>query len=85
MDSAMVSRIEKAIRYAQERDRFEFQQFTVTVRGDNRTHTVSYDNGEWSCSCDFFAARAMCSHTIALEKLLGQALPNAIPMVMNHR
>lgn len=85
MDSVMVSRIEKAIRYAQERDRFEFQQLVVKVRGDNRTHTVSYDKGDWTCSCGSFASRGMCSHTIAIEKLLGQALPNAIPMVMSNR
>jgi len=85
MDSAMVSRIEKAIRYAQERDRFEFQQFTVKVRGDHHTHTVSYDGGKWHCTCDFFPSRNVCSHTIALEKLLGEALPNGIPMVMDRR
>ncbi len=85
MDSAMVSRIEKAIRYAQERDRFQFQQFKVEVRGDNRSHAVSYDGGKWTCTCDFFASRGMCSHTIALEKLLGEALPDGVPMVMDHR
>ena len=29
MDSGMIGKIEKAIRYAQERDRFQFEQFTV--------------------------------------------------------
>jgi hypothetical protein len=83
MDSAMIGKIEKAIRYAQERDRFEFQQFTVRVQGTHRAHVVSFNCGQWSCGCDFFANRGRCSHTIALEKLLGEMLPGAIPMVMS--
>ncbi len=31
MDSGMIGKIEKAIRYAQERERFRFQKFTVEV------------------------------------------------------
>jgi len=81
----MVSRIEKAVRYAQERDRFTFQQFNVQVRGEHHTHAVSYDKSQWSCTCDFFSSRGVCAHTIALEKLLGEALPDAIPMVMDRR
>ena len=82
MDSAMIGKIEKGIRYAQERERFEFQQFTVKVQGAHRAHVVSYNNGQWSCGCDFFASRGRCSHTIAVEKVLGIMLPGAIPMVM---
>jgi len=83
MDSAMIGKIEKGIRYAQERDRFEFQQFTVKVQGTHRTHIVSYNNGQWSCGCDFFSRRGRCSHTIGVEKVLGVMLADAIPMVMS--
>ncbi|RMF37140.1 MAG: hypothetical protein D6759_02675 [Chloroflexi bacterium] len=82
MDSAMIGKIEKAIRYAQEPERFQFLQFTVTVRGTHRTHTVSYNHGQWSCGCDFFAMRGVCSHTMAVEKVLGVMLPDGIPMAM---
>ena len=82
VDSAMIGKLEKGIRYAQERDRFEFQQFTVKVQGTHRAHTLSYNNGQWSCGCDFFVSRCRCSHTIAVEKVLGVMLPDAIPMVM---
>ena len=82
VDSAMIGKLEKGIRYAQERDRFEFQQFTVKVQGTHRAHTVSYNNGQWSCGCDFFVSRGRCSHTLAVEKVLGVMLPGAIPMVM---
>jgi hypothetical protein len=82
MDSAMIGKLEKGIRYAQEHDRFEFQEFTVKVQGSHRAHVVSYNSGQWSCGCDFFASRGRCSHTIAVEKVLGIMLPGAIPMVM---
>lgn len=82
MDSAMIGKLEKGIRYAQEPERFEFQQFTVRVQGTHRAHVVSYNSGQWSCGCDFFASRGRCSHTIGVEKVLGVMLRDAVPMVM---
>jgi hypothetical protein len=78
----MIGKLEKGIRYAQEPERFEFQQFTVMVQGAHRAHMVSYNSGQWSCGCDFFASRGRCSHTIGVEKVLGVMLPDAIPLVM---
>jgi len=70
MDYGMIGKIEKAKRYAQERDRFRFSTFSVTVDGANNPHTVTYNNGEWRCDCDFFRSRGRCSHTMALEFIL---------------
>lgn len=70
MDSGMIGKIEKAKRYAQERGRVRFNQFTVTFDGENNPHTVQYTGGEWQCDCDFFRTRARCSHTMALEMIL---------------
>jgi hypothetical protein len=83
MDSGMIGKIEKAIRYAQERDRFQFQKFAVQVRGDHNTHTVSFGDGKLACTCEFYGTRGTCSHTIAMEKVLGEMLPGAIPSVMS--
>jgi hypothetical protein len=83
MDSGMIGKIEKAIRYAQERDRFRFQQFMVQVRGTNNTHTVSFDGDKLACTCEFYGTRGTCSHTIAIEKVLGEMLPGAIPLVIS--
>ena len=83
MDSGMIGKIEKAIRYAQERDRFQFQQFTVEVRGTHNTHTVSFAGDKLACTCEFYGTRGTCSHTIAMEKVLGEMLPGAIPLVMS--
>ena len=70
MDSGMIGKIDKAKRYAQERKRFHFKQFTVTMDGENNPHIVHYENNEWHCDCDFFHSRGRCSHTMALEFIL---------------
>jgi hypothetical protein len=70
MDYGMIGKIEKAKRYAEERDRIDFKAFAVTFKGENNDHTVTYDNGKWQCNCDFFQTRGRCSHSMALEMIL---------------
>ncbi len=70
MDSGMVSKIQKAKRYAQEPDRVVFEEFRVVFKGDHDTYRVSYVDGKWSCQCHFFQQRGVCSHTMAMERLL---------------
>jgi hypothetical protein len=70
MDYGMIGKIEKAKRYAQERNRIHFESFTVTIDGENNLHTVQYNSGEWHCDCDFFKTRGRCSHSMALEMIL---------------
>ena len=49
MDYAMVSKMEKARYYAAERERFQFDKFQVTMKGNNHDeHVVTYDNGKWN-------------------------------------
>jgi nuclear transport factor 2 (NTF2) superfamily protein len=67
----VVSDIEKAVRYAEEPDRFRFINFDVTFKGDNGEHHTSYSEEHgWDCSCDFYKSRATCCHTMALERIL---------------
>ncbi|WP_322508727.1 SWIM zinc finger family protein [Anaerolinea sp.] len=70
MDYGMIGKIEKAKRYAQQRERFHFNSFTVTMEGENNSHTIEYADGQWKCDCDFFQTRGRCSHTMALEIIL---------------
>ena len=72
MDYGMISKIDKARRYAEQPERVTFDQFTVTIDGDNNPHKVAYAEGSWHCDCDFFAGRGVCSHTMAMERILGQ-------------
>ena len=71
MDYAMINKIEKAKIYAEERDRFEFDSLTVRVAGDNNgCHVVQYHTGTWECDCSFFRSRGVCSHIMAVERIL---------------
>jgi hypothetical protein len=75
MDSGMIGKIQKAKLYAEEPGRIHFEQFKVMFDGANSQHNVSYDKGTWRCTCRFFATRGVCSHTMAMERLLGVMLP----------
>ena len=70
MDSGMIGKIQKAKRYAEEKNRIHFSSFTVTFDGTNNPHTVQFENNRWNCDCDFFQTRGRCSHTMALEMIL---------------
>jgi len=65
MDSGMISKIQKAKQYAQERERIQFTEFTVSFQGNHNNYTVEYNNGKWHCGCDFFATRG-CAATLWL-------------------
>ncbi len=78
MDNGMIGKIEKAKRYAEERERIRFESFRATFDGDNNPHTVHFETGEWKCDCDFFSRRGVCSHTMALERILERMLPELV-------
>lgn len=75
MQSSIIGKIEKAKRYSHETDRVTFSELAVEFRGENDTYTTEYRNGKWHCSCHFFAGWGLCSHTMAMEKILGNMLP----------
>jgi SWIM zinc finger len=66
----VVSDVEKAARYADEKDRIHFQTFKVTFHGNNSDHVIIYDQGHWDCDSVSFKLRGVCSHTMAMERLL---------------
>jgi hypothetical protein len=75
MQSSLIGKIEKAKRYAQEKERVTFSELSVKFRGDNDDYVTSYKDGKWHCSCNFFASWGLCSHTMALERILSDMLP----------
>jgi hypothetical protein len=77
MNSSVIGKIEKARRYAQERDRIHFTAFSVDFHGENDDHKVSFEGEKWSCTCDFFSGYGACAHTMALERVLEGMLPAA--------
>ena len=66
----IVSDVKKAKRYSDEIDRIRILSFDCSFEGYNRTHQVTYDNGIWTSTASFFQQRGVCSHTMALEKIL---------------
>lgn len=75
MDTGLVSRIIKARQYAQERDRIEFVNFRVIFKGEHNTHQVDYQaEGQWHCTCEEAIRTGVCSHIMALERILGDSI-----------
>lgn len=75
MDYGMIGKIEKSKFYAQEPERFSFDSFSVRLDGDNGSvHNIKYESGQWDCDCSFFHTRGYCSHTMAIERVLGEML-----------
>ena len=70
MDYGLIGKLEKAKRYAEDRHRFRFNKFDLNFHGDNNDHHVGYENGVFTCDCEFFLTHKRCGHTMALEILL---------------
>jgi hypothetical protein len=81
MDYGMIGKIEKAKIYAAERDeRIHFQSLHVSILGENDvTHQVKYDDGHWDCDCNYFVSHQVCSHTMAMERILGSMVELGVP------
>ncbi len=84
MQSSLIGKIEKAKRYAQETERITFSELSVKFQGEHDNYTISYEEDKWHCSCHFFSNWGLCSHTMALQKILGNMLPKeALTMEYN--
>lgn len=75
MNSSLIGKIEKAKRYAQEPGRAQFRHFELDFRGSHDAHRVTFDRGRWQCDCNFFALYDVCSHTMAMQRILREMLP----------
>ena len=75
MQSSLIGKIEKAKRYAQEKDRVTFYELAVKFRGANNDYDTSFKDGAWHCTCSFFSSWGLCSHTMAMERILADMLP----------
>ena len=75
MQSSLIGKVEKAKVYARERHRMQIDGLHVSFHGENSDHEVAIRDGHWSCNCDFFEAWQVCSHTMALERVLEGMVP----------
>jgi hypothetical protein len=74
MDNGMIRKYEKAKMYAEQPERMQVQSLRVEFDGRNNPHIVEFSEGRWQCDCEFFVGRERCSHTMALELVLGEML-----------
>ena len=74
MDSSIIGKVDKARKYAVERERVSITKFQATFHGNHNTYEVVFDGGEWQCQCLFFSTRGVCSHTMALQRILDDVL-----------
>ena len=75
MHSSLIGKVEKANRYARELDRMTIDRLSLTFRGDNDTHHVALDAGQWRCTCHYFESWGSCVHLLTLQKVMGVMLP----------
>ena len=74
MDSSIIGKIEKARHYAEQKDRVNITSFTATFQGNHNRYDVRFEDGAWRCECHFFSTREICSHTMALQRILNEML-----------
>jgi hypothetical protein len=84
MYSSLISKIEKAKRYAEEPDRITFESFDVRFRGDNGTHRVSLKGDDWACECDHFHTTGLCAHVMTMQRLFASHFTEAVRYTTEH-
>jgi hypothetical protein len=84
MYSSLISKIEKAKRYAEEPERITFETFDVRFRGDNGSHRVSLKGDDWSCECDHFQTSGLCAHVMTMQRIFANHLPEAVRYTTEH-
>ena len=74
MNSSLISKVEKARRYAEERDRVRFQEFEVIFEGENGQYIVAMSGDEFTDSSSSFQTQGTSSHIMALQRILAPML-----------
>ena len=77
MHSSIIGKIDKARKYAEEKDRVSITSLKATFQGNHNNYAVSFESGSWHCDCRSFLTRGMCSHTMALQRMLDEMLASA--------
>ncbi|MGB3330104.1 MAG: SWIM zinc finger family protein, partial [Thermomicrobiales bacterium] len=62
----MISKIEKAHRYAQEPERVSISAVKAHFHGGHDDYDVSLQDEDWTCTCHSFESLGTCSHIMAM-------------------
>jgi hypothetical protein len=66
----VISDVEKSNQYAEETDRITFLSFDAMFDGEHNAYHITYDQGHWDCDNAYFRTHGVCSHTMAMERML---------------
>ena len=64
-DETLKREQEKAEEYVNAPERITLSSLKVVMKSTHDTHLITYNDGKWSCSCDFFLLHETCSHVMA--------------------
>lgn len=74
MNSALISKIEKARRYAEEPERVRIHEFEVDFNGDHAPYVVTMNGTNFADSSPGFQSTGTSAHIMALQRLLQNML-----------
>ena len=77
MQSTIVTKAEKAHRYALELDRLQINAIEATFEAGGGNHVIRLGEGGWTCDCDFSKSHGVCPHTEAASRMLDAHLVEA--------
>jgi hypothetical protein len=77
MQSTIVTKAEKAHRYAQELDRLRISTLEATFEAGGGQHVLRLGPDGWTCDCEFSTLHGVCPHTEAASRMLDAHLVEA--------
>ncbi len=66
----VISDVEKSNQYAEETDRITLLSFDAMFQGGHNAYRITYNDGNWDCDNPYFRSHGVCSHTMAMERML---------------
>jgi hypothetical protein len=77
MQSTIVTKAEKAHRYAQEPDRLRISALQATFEAGGGQHVLTLGADGWICDCEFGTQHGVCPHAEAASRMLDVHLVEA--------
>jgi hypothetical protein len=69
VQSALIGKIEKARRYAQQPERARLHSLDLAFHGEHDEYHLSLQGDDWRCSCHSFETFGLCAHIMAVQRL----------------
>lgn len=80
-DTALQEKMDKARIYVTQRERFTLNELRLTMTSEHGLRQITFREGVWACTCDFYQQRGTCSHIMAAQELLKAMMGDCSPGV----